>query len=91
MKFYLVGFGVPGPYDRIHGDALVWAASSRDAITKVRKAGLVPNPGDVYILGSKVAMERSPEASVDVRARPELKEEAMNDPNGVAIIWSSWP
>lgn len=92
MNFYVVGFGEPmtrstryphsGP---VLGDALVHASSSRDALSRVRQLGLIPNPGDVYILGGKGWEEYKSETPVE----EWMKDEAQRNPSGVSILWTS--
>ena len=86
MKFYVVGFA-----DRkgegsghIYGDALVYAPSSSEALTKVRKAGWVPNPGDRYLAGSKVERDWHKD---DYDITEDMKDRARE--GDLAIIWTS--
>ena len=91
MKFYIVGFGerttreTRYPRAPVLGDALVHASNARDALTSVRQAGLIPNPGDIYVLGGR-------EAGVyksDFEVEPWMMSEARDSPGGVYILWRS--
>lgn len=93
MKYYIVGFDTGKVSGRkvpvALGDALVYASTGREALTKVREAGLVPNPGDIYILGGKGYMKWHEPNMEILEKDEELKDRAREE--GVAIIWSSWP
>jgi hypothetical protein len=86
MGFYVVGYSARGK-GRGVGDALVYAGGSREALTKVRSTGLVPNPGDVYAFGGRTLYEMYPEI-VDQITEENLKE-ALESPDGVSIVWNS--
>jgi len=92
-KFYIVGFDSgksPGRTNPVAvGDALVYATTSKEALTKVREIGLIPNPGDVYTLGGKGYLRWTDDNMENLVEDTELQAEAKEE--GVAIIWSSWP
>ncbi len=67
-----------GTTKRIYGDALVYASRNREALTKVRQAGWIPNPGDVFML--------TPERAEDVGVEDWMKDKAKEE--GMVIIWT---
>jgi len=80
LKLYIVGFKSKreGTVKRTYGDALVYAFRGEEALTKVRQAGWIPNPGDVFIL--------TPERAEDVGVEDWMKDKAKE--GGVVIIWT---
>jgi len=92
MRFYVVGFNEPtAPSTRfprgvpVLGDALVYASGARDALSRVREVGLVPDPGDIYVLGGRGWKDCRSETPID----EWMKDEARRDPSGVYIVWKS--
>lgn len=81
-KFYVVGF-----YEPAYGDALVRADSSSEALTKVRRAGYKPNPGDRYLLPKS---GRFPEDHVNADLNSELERlsDRTDSLPDISIIWT---
>ena len=88
MKFYVVGFGERRTKLTKHlgfpvlGDMLVYAFNGRDALDRVREVGLVPNPGDIFVLGS----DKIPE---EVVVEPWMLPAAEQSSSGIQLIWST--
>jgi len=86
MKFYVAGFSSGGyghPSTKTYGDALVYASDKASALTIVRQAGWIPNPGGIWLLGTETQRQLTDVDPDNVEAN---KQEAMS--KGMSIIWS---
>ena len=64
---------------------MVYASDRSTSLSLVRKTGWIPNPGDIYLLGTE--KQKSLREPIEQEEIESVREKAREQ--GVAIIWTS--